>query len=322
MCYRLAVSQGSLTQLRARLVSLREQRNRMIHRGSEMERRAAAEGQRARLELENAREKLLTSQADAVNARRELDAFERDKPRPGTTKNDRGPEWQAAWEDANARLRQAQAMRGAVEAVAADAEERLRRALGDQEAASADHARALTEIEHELDGLMREISRLQAEQPLPEAPDPRLRDKLLDRLQHLEAERVWIAEEISLRQERLHRISVEANHIRSLLEIHTPDWGRDALSALAPEASLDRSGPAWRQTVVEILERTSEPMHYREIADQLGGLGKGLGGQDPAETLLAALGRDPEFERVGRGVYWLKSRPLPAAWRGKRSGGP
>lgn len=301
-------------------MSLREQRNRMVHRSSDMERRAASEVQTARQALAQARARLQSVHEGVAAARAQLDAFERDVRQLGQRNDVPDKEWRAAWEEANHRLRKAQDARSAAEAAAADAEARLQRAIRDQEASSVEHARALSEVEHELDLLMREISRLQAEQPIPEAPDPRLREQILDRLQHLEAERTWISEEIAVRQERLGRISVEINHLRSLLEIHTPDWGREAISSLAPEAASDRSGPPWRQEVIAMLARASEPIHYRELAERIANVGKGLGGQDPAETLLAALGRDPEFERVGRGRYWLRSRSLPAGWDAK--GGP
>jgi hypothetical protein len=310
-----------LGQLRARLISLRRQRNRIVHRSSDLERRAAADLQQSRRELDHARAELGSAQASAVSLRSRLDAFERDLAvnRVGTP--DRGAKWQSEWKVTDTAWRKAQEARGAFEAKVANAEQRLHRALGEQEAASAENARALAEVEHEIEQLMRDVGRLQAERPLPEAPDPRFREQLLQRLQNLDAERAWISEEISVREERIRRITVESNHIRSLLELHTPEWGRDALSSLVPDPGAERVGPAWRQAVVEILQRASEPMHYREIADQLTSVGSGLRGQDPAETLLAALGRDPDFERVGRGIYWLKSRPVPASWSAKRGAG-
>ena len=303
-------------------MSLRNQRTRMAHRASELERRAEADVQERRRELEQARAELAHARASTASLGAELDAFERDLAGRRLVADGQVPEWQSAWERTDARLRAAQDRRGELEARAAALEDRLRQALRDQEAAAAEQSRAVAEIDHEIDHLMREIGRLQAERPLPEAPDPQFRDRLLDRLQHLEAERAWVGEEIAVREERLRRITTEAGHIRSLLELHTPDWGRDALASIAAEPESERSGPPWRQAVVEILERASEPLRYRDIADQLNSVGKALGGQDPAETLLAALTRDPGFERVGRGTYWLAGRPLPPGWpaSGRRGG--
>jgi hypothetical protein len=318
ICFRLAMSEEQLLgQLRARLMSLRRQRNRIVHRASDLERRASADLQEARRELDRARAELAASQASAAGLRSELDAFERDLAVRRLGNADRDAEWQSKWKATDTRWRRVQEARGTLEAKVTDAEQRLHRALGEQEAASAESARALAEVEHEIEQLMRDVGRLQAERPLPEAPDPLFREQLLQRIQHLDSERTWISEEIAVREERLRRIAVESNHIRSLLDLHTPEWGRDALSSLAPDPGAERAGPAWRQAVVEILQRASEPMHYREIADQLTSVGRGLGGQDPAETLLAALGRDPDFERVGRGTYWLKGRPLPTSWNAK-----
>jgi DNA repair exonuclease SbcCD ATPase subunit len=323
ICSRLEMSEEErLAQHRARLVSLRSQRTRMAHRGSELERRAEAEVQGRRRELEQARAELAHARESTASLRADLDAFERDLAGRRLVADARGPEWQSAWEQADAGLREAQERRGDLEARTGALEDRLRQALRDQEAAAAERSRAVAEIDHEIDHLMREIGRLQAERPLPEAPDPQFRDRLLDRLRYLEAERTWVGEEIAVREERLRRITMEAGHIRSLLELHTPDWGREALASIAAEPESERSRPPWRQAVVEILERASEPMRYRDIADQLQNVGKALGGQDPAETLLAALTRDAGFERVGRGTYWLAGRPLPAGWRasGRRGG--
>ncbi len=282
----------------------------MVHRSSEFERRAAAEVQGARADLDRTRAELAAARHEVAAVRPEVEAFERGRPPAGDEAG-----WQAAWREASARLGQIEEMRAVLEANAEVAERQLQHALAAQEAASADQSRASARVDQEITELTREIGRLQAEQPLVEAPDPHFRDVLLERLHHLESERSWISEEIAVREERLRRIGAEGAQIRSLLEIHTPDWGKAALESLAPESAADRSGPTWRQAVLGILGSAAEPMHYREIAEQLAATGRGLGGQDPAETLLAALGRDRDFQRVGRGTYWLHSRPLPARWR-------
>ena len=150
---------------------------------------------------------------------------------------------------------------------------------------------------------MEEIRSLQARAPGPTEPDPAFRGVLLNRLQHLEAERSWLIEEISVREEQLNRIGVEATHLRSLLELHTPEWGKDAMEALAPTVAPDRPAPAWRQAVLDVMTQAEMPVHYRDISAAIARVGQGMGRQDPAETLLAALSRDPEFERVGRGIY-------------------
>jgi|HubBroStandDraft_6_1064221.scaffolds.fasta_scaffold233482_1 hypothetical protein len=83
------------------------------------------------------------------------------------------------------------------------------------------------------------------------------------------------------------------------------------------DSAAERAAPPWRAAVVDTLTQAGEPMHYRDIAIALTKLGQGLGGQDPGETLLAALSRDGDFRRVGRGIYWLRGQPVPSQWRSR-----
>jgi hypothetical protein len=313
------VPQGErLQQLRARLISVREQRNRMARRSAELERTAAQEVAAARRTLDDARSALPRVKAEVAARQAEVREFESDR-RQGPGDIAERSDWRRAWRAAHDGLAEAEELRVGLEARAAEAQDRLRTALSRQEGATAEQARAVDELANEMDELMQEISRLQASAPRPDEPDPRFRDVLLDRLHHLEAERAWLAEEIRVREERLGRIGMEVSHVRSLLELHTPDWGKEALEVLAPSTTPERTVPAWRQAVVDVLAQTDAPAHYRDISLAIAKAGHGLGGQDPAETLLAALSRDPEFERVGRGLYWLAARPLPASWPGRRT---
>ncbi len=306
------MSSRDLDQMRARLISLRDQRNRMVHRSSEMERHASGEVEGAKAQLDRLRLELMRAQHELAELKPEVAAFERGQAPTGGEAS-----WQATWREAAARLTQVEQSRAHLEAQVVVAERQLQRALADQERASADEARALARVEQEIAELTVEVGREQAERPPVEAADPKFREILIERLEHLEAERRWIGEEIAQRDERLRRIGAEAAQIRSLLELHTPDWGRAALDSLAPDSPPDRTLPAWKQGVLEILGAASKPLHYREIADQLAATGRSLGGQDPAETLVAAVGRDRDFIRVGRGTYWLRSRQLsPPRLRG------
>jgi len=291
----------NLEQLRARLMSLRDQRNRMVHRASDLDRRANELVRDERRSLDHARSNLGQAQSDVARLKVEVEGFERGHAPENAAR------LQAAWRAASDQLVEAERRRSELEAAVQSAERALQRALANEERASTDKAVALARVEQEIAELTVEIGRIQAEQPPVEAPDPRFRQVLLDRLQHLEGERNWIGEEIAQREERLRRIGAEAGQIRSLLDMHTPDWGRDALDVLTPEASPDRV-PSWKQGVMEILSAAEAPLHYREIAEMLAATGRSLGGQDPAETLLAALSRDQDIVRVGRGTYWLRSR--------------
>ena len=61
----------------------------------------------------------------------------------------------------------------------------------------------------------------------------------------------------------------------------------------------------------EILFRAGpEGMHYRKLTEQILRL-KPTKGKTPEQTVLAALERDPRFERVSRGVYRVKQQAPP-----------
>ena len=297
------MSSRDLDQLRARLMSLRDQRNRMVHRASDVDRRANELVTNERRRLEQARASLAQVQSEIARLKMDVASFERGQA------PENAAHLQAAWRAANAQLMEAERRGSELEASVQSAERTLQQALANEERASTDKAVALARVEQEIAELTVEIGRLQAERTPVEAPDPRFREVLLDRLQHLEGERSWIGEEIAQREERLRRIGLEVSQIRSLLDLHTPEWGRDALEMLTPDASTDRV-PSWKQGVMEILNAAEAPLHYREIAEMLAATGRSLGGQDPAETLLAALSRDQDIVRVGRGTYWLRSRQL------------
>jgi chromosome segregation ATPase len=302
-----------LQQLRARLISVREQRNRMVHRTTELERAAAQDLESARQAVDENRKALAQAQAEVPHLQAVISQLEQASGHRNASSayND---DWRLEWQAAHERLSEAEQRRATLDDKAEAAETRLRVALAQREAAGAELGRTINQLNGEIEVLMEEIRQLQATAPGPTEPDPAFRELLLDRLQHLETERAWLTEEISVREEQVHRIGVEATRLRSLLELHTPDWGRNALEVLAPPGASDRPAPAWRQAAVEVLTQAEAPVHYRDISTAIARVGQGLGGQDPAETLLAALSRDPEFQRAGRGLYWLKTRPLPAQW--------
>lgn len=305
-----------LAQLRARLVSVREQRNRMVHRTTELERAASQDVDAARQAVDENRKALALVQGEVAHLQATISELEQaggDRTRSWAHTDD----WRLGWQTAQKRLTEAEQRRAILDERTMEAETRMRAALSQREAAAAERVRTMNQLNGEVEVLMEEIRRLQATTPGPTEPDPDFREALLDRLHHLEAERAWLTEEISVREEQLHRIGVEAARLRSLLELHIPEWGRDAFEILVPAAGSDRSGPSWRQAAVDVLAQADAPMHYRDISEAIARVGQGLGGQDPAETLLAALSRDPEFKRVGRGMYWLQARALPSEWAGR-----
>lgn len=57
--------------------------------------------------------------------------------------------------------------------------------------------------------------------------------------------------------------------------------------------------------VVALLEETGEPLHYRDIHQELETRGYRVGGVDPAATLLSRFFKDPRLYRPQRGTYAL-----------------
>jgi hypothetical protein len=307
----------TVAELRARLVSLRRQRNRLAHHRVETSSRAQAEVQQLRRRLDEFRQERAGAEEELAEATTRYHDLESAMPgQLGTPGGD--PDWRSQWEEAHEEMRRCQAevgrLRQSEEGIEVEVEAATRRA----DAEMAERAHALLETEHEIERLMVELSRAEAQRSGIDQSDKQFREQLKARLEHLEEDRSWLTEEIAIREEQLRRVNHEMAGIRSLLELHAPHWA--AASATLASEGDGRPGPTWKQAVTEILERIDEPLHYRALAERLAALGAGLGGQDPAETLLAVLSRDSAFRRARRGHYWLTDRPLPPGWRGPQLG--
>lgn len=69
---------------------------------------------------------------------------------------------------------------------------------------------------------------------------------------------------------------------------------------------------ATRDAAVDLLRRTSRPMHYRtEIYPALAGLPLNLTGRDPAQTLNHRLANDPRLHQPTPGTYALRPSDPP-----------
>lgn len=71
---------------------------------------------------------------------------------------------------------------------------------------------------------------------------------------------------------------------------------------------------SWEQAIIKVLEKSSEPMRYAEIADKISadGIRKSLGAT-PAATVVSVIsqsikknGNNSPFIRLVRGTYWLR----------------
>ena len=87
--------------------------------------------------------------------------------------------------------------------------------------------------------------------------------------------------------------------------------------ASEPVTAVELGPPTleWRSLARECLDARG-PLHYREIYRHLRSRSVVFGGAHPPGTFLATFNRDSGFVRVGRGVYWLADRPLPASESG------
>lgn len=57
----------------------------------------------------------------------------------------------------------------------------------------------------------------------------------------------------------------------------------------------------------EVLEERGEPIYYQQLAREIQFRGVAIGGQTPANTMLAHLSRDDRFYRPARGTYALRA---------------
>lgn len=118
-------------------------------------------------------------------------------------------------------------------------------------------------------------------------------------------------------QERIRReITTLAKNLRVLEAYKTRI---DALLSLDPEGDLfsPRNRPIGKisrhsaDAVVALLERHGHPMHYGQICEEITASGQiDVTSKNPANTLRTRFASDERLERVGRGVFWLKGRPI------------
>ena len=107
----------------------------------------------------------------------------------------------------------------------------------------------------------------------------------------------------TLQQER-ERVATAVDHLRGLL--HIGDQNVTVSSGPLASAQPSRSRRAVdADLVVEYLQKTGEPTHYRRIYEALAERGLVVGGKDPANTLLARYFNDSRLQRVARGTYAL-----------------
>ena len=126
-------------------------------------------------------------------------------------------------------------------------------------------------------------------------------------LQRLEATLHDLDAELAELQRERNRVAEMVGHLQGLQGLlHLED------NQTSPEDPHTHPTPpqsrraADADLVVEYLEETGTPTHYREIYQALAERGLTVGGKDPANTLLSRYFNDPRLTRVKRGTYALK----------------
>lgn len=92
----------------------------------------------------------------------------------------------------------------------------------------------------------------------------------------------------------------QLRNIDELLAMESADSGSPGLP------DMQKAATTFLDTAEEILRGARSGIHYRVLLEQLNGRGVNVPGRDPGANLLAHLGRDDRFVRVGRGTYGVR----------------
>lgn len=132
----------------------------------------------------------------------------------------------------------------------------------------------------------------------PLAPGLRARaESLRTEISALDAETEALASQRNALAEQL-------GHILALL-------GDEAVEPLSSPTALNgaTAGASIADMVVQLLEETGAPLHYRAISQRLAAAGKvEMVGKDPANSLLARYYSDARLYRPARGTYAIRKR--------------
>lgn len=91
----------------------------------------------------------------------------------------------------------------------------------------------------------------------------------------------------------------------ALLDAFYSNQGRTR-TALSKRTPQSRRGPNVRDLAHDVLKKTRKALPIRELARRVTRARGGRAGQQFAQNLSVALGRDRRFKRVERGVYGLR----------------
>lgn len=128
---------------------------------------------------------------------------------------------------------------------------------------------------------------------------------LQDEQKQLVKRRKDLQNQISEAKQQLHQVDVRLSHVRGLLghnNVSVDDLGENFLPHRQDVTDI----------VVTILaERAREPVHFKELAEEVLARGGNLPGKNPANNLVAQLVRDDRFVRPTRRGYYSLSSDYP-----------
>lgn len=129
-------------------------------------------------------------------------------------------------------------------------------------------------------------------------------DELLSRHRELSAESDRDAKEA---QDLMAGVAKKKRTIEALEELIRIEGGQVPQEA-GPVVAFPkpRLGTPITEAAYAILDERGQPIHYQALAREVQTHGVAIGGQNPANTMLAHLSRDERFYRPNRGTYALR----------------
>ena len=118
------------------------------------------------------------------------------------------------------------------------------------------------------------------------------RDRLQQEIEQLREE---IAERELLSRAKAERLS----HVEALLTIDSPTASEPVPTRLGASATSTPTPKLLEMVEVVLRERKGEPMHYRDLADEILRRGAVIRGQDPAAALVSRMTQDDSRRAEG-----------------------
>ncbi len=135
------------------------------------------------------------------------------------------------------------------------------------------------------------------------------RESVSEKLKELQQESQVLGREIEERQIRQTKIAQMITHLDGILKLSGDEQKPDDKPTLRRANYKEIC-----DLVAQILaERQKQPVHYRELADEVQRRGIELGGADPGRTLVAKLVWDSRFIRPKQKGYYALREDYPDA---------